>query len=81
MFVQGTAWITDPETGEPSIEGEACTAEAERTDSNEVRLGIRIGGSATNGDDVTLYVTVAEASGLAHMLGVACLAHEAAAHF
>lgn len=78
MTVTGTAWITDEGRDTYWLENGAVVAEVQRTDSNEVRIGIK--GFDAESDDVTLYMTVAEASRLAHMLGIAVLANEAAAH-
>lgn len=77
MIVKGTAWVAD-EGDSYWAEGEACDLEVQRTDDNEIRLGIRLGDSES--DDATVYLTVAEASRLAHILGIYALAHEAAAH-
>lgn len=82
MDVTGTTYISNGESGDPGdnywAEAEACRAEVQRTDDNEVRVGILLRESES--DDVTLYLTVAEAGRLAHMLGIAVLANEAAAH-
>ena len=77
MIVKGTAYISDND-GAYWVENAACTVEAQRTDDNEIRLGIQLHESDT--DDATVYLTVAEASRLAHILGIYILAHEAAAH-
>jgi hypothetical protein len=77
MIVKGTAWISD-NGDEYWAENEACTVEVQRTDENELRLGVQLHESES--DDVTVYLTLGEASRLAHMLGIYVLAHEAAAH-
>jgi hypothetical protein len=77
LSVTGKTYISDNEDGYWA-ESEACNVEVQRTDENEVRLGVLLTGSET--DDVSIYLTVAEASRLAHMLGIAVLANESAAH-
>jgi hypothetical protein len=77
LFVRGTAWIGDG-GDEYWAQNQSGVAEVQRSDENEVHIGVRVGDSES--DDASLYLTVAEASRLAHMLGIACLAHEAAAH-
>lgn len=73
------AWISDNnEEGTYWAENLTVRVEIQRTDENEVRIGVQTYEADT--DDVTLYFTVAEASRLAHMLGIAVLANEAAAH-
>lgn len=76
MIAQGTAWLMDGE--ETLAEHESCQVEVQRTDDNEIRLGVKLGGA--DYDSATVYLTLAEASRLAHMLGIYVLAHEAAAH-
>lgn len=80
LFVRGRAWITTDDDSDETFwaEDESCVAEVQRTDENEVHIAIRVRGDET--DDASLYLTLAEASRLAHMLGIAVLAHEAAAH-
>lgn len=77
LRVVGTAYISAKE-GEYWAEKEAANLEVQRTDENEVRIGLLLSGSGY--DDATFYLTVAEASRLSHMLGVAVLENEAAAH-
>lgn len=79
LYVQAVAYIASG-TGSADYwaEGEAARAEVQRTDENEVRIGLLLRDSES--DDATIYLTVAEASRLAHMLGIAVLANEAAAH-
>lgn len=76
MIVNGVAWIGDGEE-DYWAQQEACRVEVQRTDDNEIRLGVQLDGDT---DDATIYLTLGEASRLAHMLGIYVLAHEASAH-
>lgn len=78
LDAQALAYIGTRDGGEYWAEGEACRVEVQRTDENEIRVGVQLRESET--DDATLYLTVSEASRLAHMLGIMVLANEAAAH-
>jgi len=77
VIVKGTAWVSDGD--DYWAENAACDVEVQRTDDNEVRLGVQLTGRDF-GDEATVYLTLGEASRLAHMLGIYVLAHEAAAH-
>ncbi len=78
LTAEARAWLNLTDEGNFKDEDAAVRVEVQRTDDNEVRIGIVLRGS--DGDDATLYLTVAEAGRLAHLLGVAVLANEAAAH-
>jgi hypothetical protein len=71
LTVTGIAYIDSAEPDVYRAEGEAARLGVERSDANEVRLGIQLKDSES--DDATFYLTVAEASRLAHVLGVAVL--------
>jgi len=71
LEVQGVAYIGDEQGDEYWAEHVHCTAEVERTDENEIRLGIAL--NPGESDSATLYLTLAEASRLSHMLGLAVL--------
>lgn len=75
--VVGAVWISDG-NAEWLVEHESASLQVQRTDANEVRLGVQL--KASDSDDVSFYLTLAEASRLAHMLGAVVLADEAAAH-
>lgn len=78
LSAEARVWIGMTEEGDFEREDASCRVEVQRTDDNEVRLGVQLRGSDT--DEATVYLTLAEASRLAHMLGIAVLANEAAAH-
>ena len=71
LEVQGIAYIGDEEGDEYWAEHVLCTAQVERTDENEIRVGIAL--NPGESDSATLYLTLAEASRLSHMLGLAVL--------
>lgn len=71
LQVVGIAYIGEEESDEYWAEHVTCTAEVERTDENEIRLGIAL--NPGESDSATLYLTLAEASRLSHMLGLAVL--------
>lgn len=78
MIVKGIAYVGDEDGDEYWAEHVACELEVQRTDENEVRLGVIL--NPGESDTATVYLTLAEASRLAHMLGIYVLANEAAAH-
>ena len=55
----GKTYIGDGETDSYWCEGEPCNVEVERTDDDEVRIGLTIRDSSS--DDATLYMTRSEA--------------------
>lgn len=69
-------WATDGE--EVLYDDRPAELEVQRTDLDEIRVGVVLVGN--EGDDLTVYLTVEQASRLAHMLSTAVLANEAAAH-
>lgn len=80
LKVDGRAWMdTSPPNEDYEYENAACLVIVERTDENEIRLGISLYES-DDIDNATVYMTLSEASRLSHMLGLAVLANEAAAH-
>lgn len=79
MNITGTAYLNyDGDAWEHELA--SVTVEVQRTDENEVRLGVLLR-RASDSDDNTIYLSIiGEPSWLAHMLGIAVLANEAAAH-
>jgi hypothetical protein len=71
MTVNATVYLADAPGTESATgywaEGEAATVEIERTDRNEIRLGIQLHDSDT--DDATIYLTDGEAARLMMLLG------------
>lgn len=66
------AWLEDE-----ADQGVPTKLDIQRTDVDEVRLGLH---QPDEFDDATIYLTLAEASRLAHALGIAVLANEVSAH-
>jgi hypothetical protein len=66
-FVKGDAWISNKDSDGYWAEGESCQVFVERIDDNEIRLGVQLRDS--DSDDATVYLTDAEATRLAQMLG------------
>lgn len=79
LSAEARAWLNLDQEGDFQYEDAAARLEVQRTDDNEVRIGVQLRGEEGN-DEATIYLTVSEAGRLAHMLGVAVLANEAAAH-
>jgi len=71
LFVRGTAWIGSNNEDDYWAEGEACSLEVQRTDENEIRIGVQL--HESDSDDATVYLTDGEAARLAHMLGAVIL--------
>jgi hypothetical protein len=70
--VKGEAWLNElEESGTYTIDGALCDVEIERTDTNEVRLGVKLGHSQV--DNAMLYFTDGEALRLMAALGKAVL--------
>jgi len=67
--VQANVWIGGEDTDEYWAEGVTCTIDVEATDADEVRLGVRLHGEAT--DVVTLYVSRSTADELARYIAAA----------
>lgn len=80
LKTEARVWMIQTDEGNYEVENESCIVEVQRTDENEVRIGITLYSDPGSDDDATIYLTVAEAGRLAHMLGIAVLANEAAAH-
>lgn len=74
LEVVGIAYVGDAEGDEYWAEHVTCTAEVERTDENEIRLGIAL--NPGESDSATLYLTLAEATRLAQMIKLAVLTPE-----
>jgi hypothetical protein len=62
VATKGKAWIGSPESDEYWCEGEDCEVEVERTDQDEIRVGIHLdpGGS----EDAGFYVSNRQALSL-----------------
>lgn len=73
MSVVGTAFVLDDHEEEQNwwAEGESARMEVQRTDDNEIRLGVML--RSDDFDAATFYCTPAEAARLAFMLGKAVL--------
>ena len=81
MQVDALAWVSDAENNDWA-ENVAAEVQVNRTDENEVSVEIHLWkeGEYDTSPAATAYLTLGEASRFAHLLGVAVLAHEAAAH-
>lgn len=68
--VLAKAWLMDENRTDYWVEGEPSELEVERTDDDEIRLGIRLRG-AVETDDGTLYLSRSEAIRLVLALAAA----------
>ena len=81
MQADGLAWVTDADNNDWA-ENVAAQFRVHRTDENEIVVETHLwaDGEYDESTAASIYLTLGEASRLAHLLGVAVLAHEAAAH-
>jgi hypothetical protein len=69
MSIQGDAWLSSEDSDEYWAQGIKCFVQVEATDSDEIRLGVRLNDEGT--DVATVYISRAEADRLARFVAAA----------
>ena len=72
MKIHADVWLSSEDSDEYWAEGVKASVEVEATDTDEVRIGVKLGGEST--DVATLYVSRDSADTLARFLAAASVA-------